>query len=98
MSVNPQVEIKMPVKPQVEARKSEYYQLCRDCGNDIPENTIYFKRLHCKCKYHAHCLVLALLREGVNEDGTFRCRYCLMRDEDYYDLLSDSEDEQLMSQ
>ena len=83
----------MPVKPQVEERKSQYEHGCRDCGEDISENTLHFRRLHCKCRYHAHCLVRALLREGVAEDGTFRCRYCLMRNDDYYYLVTDTDEE-----
>jgi len=83
----------MSVKLQVVAKKSQYEHGCIDCREDIPENTLHFRRLDCKCRYHAHCLVLTLLRAGLYECGTFQCRNCLQGHEGYEYLVSPSDDD-----
>ena len=61
-----------------------------ECGDDIPEDSLHFRRLPCKCQFHSHCLIRVMLRDGVDEDGSFRCRHCLRRHEDYYYYVDDS--------
>ena len=84
----------MSIKLQVEVKRSQYEHGCIDCGGDIPENKVHFRILDCKCRYHAHCLVLTLLREGLCERGTFQCTNCLQEDEryEYLDEPSDDDD------
>src|SRR5271156_4776810 len=75
---------------KVEELTRKYDSYCVDCGRDIPEDTLHFRRLPCKCQYHSHCVIQAILRDGVTEDGSFRCRNYLRGHEDYYYLVDDS--------
>ena len=83
----------MSIQLQVEGKRSQYEHGCIDCRGEIPENTVHFRRLYCKCRYHAHCLVLTLLRSGLSEHGTFQCRNCLQGHENYEYLVSPSDDD-----
>ena len=41
------------------------------------EDSLHFRRLPCKCQFHSHCLIRAMLRDGIDKDGSFRCKFCL---------------------
>ena len=75
---------------KVEELTRKYDSNCVECGNDIPEDSLHFRRLPCKCQFHSHCLIRVMLRDGVDEDGSFRCNFCLRRHEDYYYYVDDS--------
>ena len=62
---------------KVEELTRKYDSNCVECSKDIPEDSLHFRRLPCNCQFHSHCLIRAMLSNGVDEDGSFRCKFCL---------------------
>ena len=57
---------------------------CAECFHVIPVDVPQFRRLPCKCKFHSHCLLRIMMREGVvqggTQAGTFPCKHCISRE------------------